>query len=74
LAADMGFLKLQDKHNLSCNWVIFCHNKWVEINCCFIMTIFVNVGLHDSGTRKKNILVSGRPEQKCPVNAMLLLK
>jgi ferredoxin len=29
---------------------------------------------HDSGTRKKNILVSGRPEQKCPVNAILLLK
>jgi hypothetical protein len=23
---------------------------------------------------KKNILVSGRPEQKCPVNAILLLK
>jgi hypothetical protein len=24
---------------LSCNWVIFCHNKWVEINYCFIMTV-----------------------------------
>ena len=27
------------KYFLSCNWVIFCHNKWVEINCCFIMTV-----------------------------------
>jgi hypothetical protein len=27
------------KSFLSCNWVIFCHNKWVEINCCFIMTV-----------------------------------
>ena len=24
---------------ISCNWVIFCHNKWVEISCCFIMTV-----------------------------------
>jgi hypothetical protein len=24
---------------LSCNWVIVCHNKWAEINCCFIMTV-----------------------------------
>jgi hypothetical protein len=23
----------------SCNWVIFYHNKWVEINCGFIMTV-----------------------------------
>jgi len=19
--------------------LFFCHNKWVEINCCFIMTV-----------------------------------
>ena len=24
---------------LSCNWVIFCHNKRVKINGCFIMTV-----------------------------------
>jgi hypothetical protein len=26
-------------NSISCNWVIFCHNKWIEINCCFIMTV-----------------------------------
>jgi hypothetical protein len=31
---------------ISCNWDIFCHNKWVEINCCFIMTGVLTVNIY----------------------------
>jgi hypothetical protein len=34
------FMTRRTRYNiLSCNWVIFCHNKWVEINYCFMMTV-----------------------------------
>ena len=28
---------------LSCNWPIFCHNKWVEINLLYYDSVFITL-------------------------------